>query len=1074
MDNSTPACRHGVRRRIRVGLSTALVLWCAAQALHAADLAALMRSAHWKAAFEGPCSVEVVPNAMGGNPALELVGEEARKKTTYASLTYRFGVPRNMSGLTGLSLFARSEQKVYVNMSLECEGGRLGTGGFTPRPLGRSFTKLEFRRRGLKAKGEPDLTRVTALSFGFGLWAFDTTKSGFAISLAKLTYEGTADTYIIPLPTRGVAIDGQVKDWGFEDTLYNWYPPDYVHLNDSVQVVPETGTWAGPEQLSGRFALMMDDEKLYFLGLVTDASPFEGRDPAAPWKNDSIELFLALRTNARELELGASLHKAGVQVVLDCGGGDRGTLVLVRGKEVAAEITRKTVPKTWVVRGRQSGGYVVEAAIPLSVLPIERRERGALVGYSVKLNDSSGLSLIATPENLKPHASVKTFRHAYVEIKAEAGEEIEFGPVAHEVLWPERYTQGEGRVRIWDMGRAHRKRMSRTVARLYLHSLWAVQAVGDSAESPKPNSWAYMPLPMGIGWYTPIFRTRSGTPDELGRELIGTSVLTTDKTFFWYEREFVPDPGLTTGKLHLVFEHVDKELSAYLNGEFVGTVSSLNRSLDVTKRTRHGRKNRLDVLLYTAVRSGYSVRNGYGISGDIYLEHHAHEPAIEDVWVKNASGLDGTFEVVVETGASAEGCRLVLHVLDQSGKELTEARQDVAGRTTTLIGLCPGFRPWSPEQPNLFVLRLRVLRGPSIVDERHKRFGFRTFEIKNARFMLNGKVLRLRAVHAANCSAVMEPGRLREMKRYGHNSIFMHASHAGYNTPLFETLDEVGFVALAATDRSWTDKETLAEVRRCRSHPCVIGYVSDSFGQLDSNGFIHNPFCTSDSYYPESPRGIKELRFLKSRQQLFRSADPTRPYIPQGTGNFEGSFRDIHHYPCYDLNLLDHMMYFAPWSARAAPRLPQYVHECGVHALYSKDTTHPEHTFPVADGRQVKRMLTYECASRYLGPTAFDNWRQWDAMKTRATIRGLRICGIDGFTPWVSGDVLLEPCNTVKAQDIKDNRKLAYTYFMLPYKDVIEDSWMRMNAWYYNLRGQAHWQWPAAYGQGKLKRKPSV
>lgn len=1073
MDSSTPVCRQDFRKKSQVGLSIALIALGMLPVPQAADLVALMQSARWKAAFEGTCSVEVVPNAMGSNPGVQLAGEKARQKTTYASITYRFEVPQNMSGLTGLSLFARADQKIYVNMSLECKGGRLGTGGFARNALGKNFTKLEFGRRGLKAKGEPDLTRVTALSFGFGLWAFDTTKNGFSITLAKLSYEGTENTYIIPLPTRGVAIDGQVKDWGFEDTLYNWYPPDYAYLNDTAQVVPDTGTWRGPAQLSGRFALMMDDEKLYFLALVADATPFEGTNPAAPWKNDSVELFLAFKTNPRELELGGPMRRAGVQVVFDCGSEQRKTMLLKKGKVVASEVSRKTVPKTWVIEGEQTGGYVVEAAIPLSVLPIER-ERGALIGYSIKLNDSSGPSLITTPENLKPNASVRAFKHAYVEIEAEAGEEIKFGPVAHEVFWPEQYTKDEGQIRIWDMARAHRKRVSQTVSHTYLHTLWAAQAVDDSAESPKPDAWAYMPLPMGIGWYTPIFKPRAEAPDELGREEIGTSVLHTDKTFFWYEREFVPDPGLTTGKLLIVFEYVDRELSVYLNGEFVGTVDSLNRALDITKRVKHGRRNRLDVLLYTTVRSGYSVRNGHGISGDIYLEHHAHEPLIKDIWVKNASGLDGSLEVVVETPASAKGCRLELHVLDQTGRQLAQAHQDVAGPVTTLTGRCPDFKPWSPDEPNLFELRLRVLRGTSIVDERRKRFGFRTFEIKNARFMLNGKVLRLRVVHATNCSAVMEPGRLREIKHYGHNSIFMHASHAGYNTPLFETLDEAGFVTLAATDRSWPDKKTLAEVRRNRSHPCVIGYVSDSFGQLDSNGFIHNPFCTSDSYYPESPRSVKELAFLKRRQQLFHSTDPTRPYIPQGTGNFEGSFKDIHHYPCYDLNLLDHMMYFAPWAARALPQLPHYVHECGVHALYSKDTTHPEHTFHVEDGRQVKRMLTYECASRYLGTAAFDNWRQWDAMKTRATVRGLRICGIDGFTPWVSGDVLLEPCNTVKAQDIKDNRKLSYTYFMLPYKDVIEDSWMRMNSWYYKLRAQAHWQWPEAYGQGKLERKPSA
>ncbi|MBT7054770.1 MAG: hypothetical protein HN976_06750 [Lentisphaerae bacterium] len=1073
MRNVTRTHRMTAGRSCRMGGVAVLSVWCATALSQTVDLGALMQPDVWRSAYKGASSVQGLPDAMGENPGIELVGEKAPEKVTYASITYRFEKPLNLSGLTHLSLFARADQKVQVNMSLDCEGGRMGTGGFLRKALGKSFTKIEFDRRSLQAKGEPDLSRVTALNVGFGLWAFDTTKHTFRIGLAKLCYEGTEDTYIVPLPTRGIAIDGQYKDWGYEDTLYNWYPPDYAHLNDSIHIVPEAGAWAGPAQLSGRFAMMMDDEALYLLALVADASPFEGNNPAAPWKNDSVEVFLAFRTNPRELELGAPMSKAGVQLVFDCGGKDRQPLVFVRGRPAPAKARCTTVPATWTVRGKQTGGYVVEAAVPLEALPIETRERGSLFGYSIKLNDASGLSLVATPKNLKPHATVKDFRRAYIEIKAETGEAIEFGPVARDVLWPERFTPDEGDVRIWDMTRAHRKQVSETTRRLYLHSLWAVQAVGDSAQSPRPDGWSYVPLPMGIGWDTPLFNPRAGAPDELGRELIGTSVLKTDKTFFWYEREFVPDPYLDSGTLQLVFEYVDKELSVYLNGAYVGKVDAMNRGLDVTKHIKHGVRNRLDLLLYTTVRSGYSVRNGTGISGDIYLEHHVQQPTIEDVWIRQASGLDGVFEVVAETASVAVGGRLELAVLSLDGEVLTQVDADVAGSTTTLTGNCPDFQPWSPEHPNLFELRIRIRKADTVIDERVKRFGFRTFEVRNARFMLNGKTLRLRVVHAANCSSVMEPGRLRELKRLGHNSIFMHASHSGYNAPLFETLDEAGFVTLAATDRSWPDPRTLAEVRRYRSHPCVIGYVTDSFGQLDSNGFIHNPFCTSDSYYPESVRSTKELAFFKRRQQLFAAVDPTRPYIPQGTGNFEGSYRAIHHYPCYDLNLLDHMMYFAPWAARPDPQLPQFVYECGVHALYSKDATHPEHTFEVEGGRQVKRMLTYECASRYLGTAAFDNWREWDAVKARATIRGLRICGIDGFTPWITGDAFLQPSNTEKAQDIEDNRALSYTYFMLPFKEVMEDSWMRMNAWYYSLRAQAHWPWPERYGRGRVERTPS-
>ena len=236
----------------------------------------------------------------------------------------------------------------------------------------------------------------------------------------------------------------------------------------------------------------------------------------------------------------------------------------------------------------------------------------------------------------------------------------------------------------------------------------------------------------------------------------------------------------------------------------------------------------------------------------------------------------------------------------------------------------------------------------------------------------------------------------------------------------------------------------------------------------DSNGFSHNPFSVSDSYYPESERAVKLYQFLRGRADLFASVDPTRPYFPHATGNFEGSFRSTNHYPTYDLNLLDQAMYYLPWSQREHPQLPYHLYECGVHALYY-DITHPEHTFKVEEGRTVTRRTDYECASRYLGTRAFDGWMEWEAMFMRASVRGFRLCGIDGFTPWVGDSCFLAPANTTQAQDIPDDRQLSWHYFGLPYAQSLDDSWMRMCSWYYQLRAQARWQWPEEYGQSPIE-----
>lgn len=1037
------------------------------------DLAAVLQSATQSVSYPpGNAGARFVERAMGEAGGLLVTGRPARKKGTYASVAFRFAEPVNMSGLTSFSFYAKADVPALPKLGLVCQGGKYTT-GFSRTSLSGSFKKFVFHRTDFKVNGQPDLARVQALDLGFGLWQFDTRKRGFTITVARFRYEGTEDSYVIPKPKRGVAVDGQFKDWGFEDNLYNWTPPDYVHLNDRSQAATKAPAWHGPAQLSGRFAFMLDDRNLYFLALIVDATPFQGAHVDQVWKNDSVELFLKFRPTEQQLRLGGA--GPDVQMVFDCGEDTTRTRCFLRGKPAKVVVRRKTLPRSWLVAGRQTKGYVLEAAVPLAGLGVPAPERGMLIGYSLKLNDASGLSLTATPENPEPHATVRAFRRAYFQIPLVEEKSIAFGPPARDVFWPARYTRGEGRVRVWDMSRAVRKRMSQTVERLYLNTFWAVQGVESGDTSPKPGAWAYMPLPMGIGWYTPIYRPQAPSSDTLGRELSYDVLGGRKGSFFWFERMFTPPREFQAGKLRLVFEYAVEEATVYLNGRILGRVDCANTALDVTGRVKCGEANRIDVLLYCPVRPGYSVRNGWGITGDVYLEQHAHAPVIRDIWVKQASGLDGSFEIVTELGAADfHDTRLTADVLDKGQRVVAHAQSDAPAAVTALKGVCKSFRPWSPAHPNLFTLRLRFERGGKLIDERRKRFGFRTFEIKNARFLLNGRILRLRAAHATNPSHVMDPGRMRMLKRYGHNSIFLHAGDFGHNTPLFDKMDEVGLVGFAPTSRAWSNEKTVAAIRRYRSHPCVLGYVSDQFGLLSIDGFNHNPFQTSDTYYPESAEAVKLLRFLRKRYDFFHSLDPTRPYFPQATGNFEGAFRSVNHYPTFDLNLLDHAMYFVPWAKRKRPLLPFHLYECGVFAL-PPDITHPEHKFPVCeDFRMVKRLTSYECASRYLGTQAFDGWRGWEAMMMRASVRGFRTCGIDGFTPWTQDDMFLAPCNTTRAQDIKDNRRLSYRYFLAPFEDVFDDSWMRLNSWYYRLRGQARWPWPAKYGQGKLTPKRSM
>ena len=180
----------------------------------ASDPGELMRSGQWQGHYDGEISVTPVDAALGDNPGIEVAFGPSPENVTYGSISVAFDSPVNMGGLSAISFMARSDQEARPALTVQCEGGSLRR-DFERQPLTGAFRRIEMARADMAVTGDPDLSRVTSLTIGFGLWDFDTSKTGFNIVLASLEYVGTETRYVIPRPTRGVAIDGEFRDWGY-------------------------------------------------------------------------------------------------------------------------------------------------------------------------------------------------------------------------------------------------------------------------------------------------------------------------------------------------------------------------------------------------------------------------------------------------------------------------------------------------------------------------------------------------------------------------------------------------------------------------------------------------------------------------------------------------------------------------------------------------------------------------------------------------------------------------------------------------------------------------------------------
>ena len=80
------------------------------------------------------------------------------------------------------------------------------------------------------------------------------------------------------------AIDGDLSDWNLDSMT-----PAVLDVGDQVF----TGTWGGPEDCSGKFYMLWDDENIYIAVVVKDDTLSQNKTGGNIWNADAVEIFFA-------------------------------------------------------------------------------------------------------------------------------------------------------------------------------------------------------------------------------------------------------------------------------------------------------------------------------------------------------------------------------------------------------------------------------------------------------------------------------------------------------------------------------------------------------------------------------------------------------------------------------------------------------------------------------------------------------------------------------------------------------------------------------------------------------------
>jgi hypothetical protein len=155
---------------------------------------------------------------------------------------------------------------------------------------------------------------------------------------------------------------------------------------------------------------------------------------------------------------------------------------------------------------------------------------------------------------------------------------------------------------------------------------------------------------------------------------------------------------------------------------------------------------------------------------------------------------------------------------------------------------------WSPDTPNLYRLRARMLRDGVAVDESETSFGFRKIETREGKLWLNGKPFYLRAALDQDYypDSICTPpslefieDRFRKAKALGLNALRCHIKAP--DPRYYEAADRLGLLVWAevpnggySTERSRERKETTLKgiIDRDGNHPSIFCWtlINENWG----------------------------------------------------------------------------------------------------------------------------------------------------------------------------------------------------------------------------------------------------
>lgn len=434
----------------------------------------------------------------------------------------------------------------------------------------------------------------------------------------------------------------------------------------------------------------------------------------------------------------------------------------------------------------------------------------------------------------------------------------------------------------------------------------------------------------------------------------------------WYRRTVDVAPIRAGERLLLHFGAVDYEATVYLNGKQVGAHSGgyQNFTVELTDAWKAG-SNELVVRVYDPTETGPNPHGKQNVSlRDPWMFYSASSGIWQTVWLervpatyiqalKMTPDIDRS-ELRLEVSLDGERDGYVIEAIAKSAGKVV-ARKPVEGVATLRID---PLRLWSPDDPHLYDLQVRLLKGNRIVDEVNSYFGMRKIEVKEddagrARIYLNNHYTYSLGVadqgywpdglYTAPSDAALKFD-VQAIKALGFNTVRKHIKIEPQRW--YYHCDQLGLMVVQDMPSSRNDtsrarvqfeQEIKDNISQLHNHPSITAWVlfNEGWGAYDQERLAKWMEQADPSRLLIGHSGPYDQ---VQQSQMWKRADPSKSLQPAGSGGLTLDDFQLKQYgtPANWMvgNVADMHFYPGPRMFPAQPAMASVLGEHGSFGVY--------------------------------------------------------------------------------------------------------------------------------------------